>query len=71
MLRLILQHLLGAQQVSTGPDATTIRSITVNIDDTLFRRWGRKVYAAFWTHDGAAQGKHKIGVDRDGRTRRG
>ncbi|MBN1170940.1 MAG: transposase [Micromonosporaceae bacterium] len=36
-------------------------SITVSIDDTLFRRWGRKVHAAFWTHDGADQGKHKIG----------
>jgi DDE superfamily endonuclease len=36
-------------------------TITVAIDDTLFRRWGKKVFAAFWTHDGAAQGKHKIG----------
>jgi hypothetical protein len=31
------------------------------VDDTLFRRWGRKVHHAFWTHDGAAQGKQKIG----------
>jgi hypothetical protein len=35
--------------------------IVVVVDDTLFRRWGRKVYHAFWTHDGAAQGRHKIG----------
>lgn len=35
--------------------------ITVAIDDTLFRRWGRKVHHAFWTHDGAAQGPAKIG----------
>jgi hypothetical protein len=35
--------------------------IVVVLDDTLFRRWGRKVYHAFWTHDGAAQGKHRIG----------
>jgi hypothetical protein len=35
--------------------------ITVVVDDTLFRRWGRRVHHAFWTHDGAAQGKHKIG----------
>jgi DDE superfamily endonuclease len=35
--------------------------IVVIVDDTLFRRWGRTVYHAFWTHDGAAQGKHKIG----------
>src|SRR6266446_10014516 len=61
VLRLVLQLLPGAQQVSTGPDGIPVCSITVNIDDTLFRRWGRKVHAVFWTHDGAAQGKHKIG----------
>ena len=30
-------------------------AIQVVIDDTLFRRWGRKVHAVFCTHDGAAQ----------------
>jgi DDE superfamily endonuclease len=35
--------------------------IVVAVDDTLFRRWGRKVHHVFWTHDGAAQGKTKIG----------
>jgi len=35
--------------------------IVVVVDDTLFKRWGRKVHHAFWTHDGAAQGKRKIG----------
>jgi hypothetical protein len=34
--------------------------VTVVVDDTLFRRWGRKVHHAFWTHDGAAQGGKKI-----------
>ena len=34
--------------------------ITVVIDDTLFKRWGRHVHGAFWTHDGAAQGGKKI-----------
>jgi hypothetical protein len=34
--------------------------ITVVIDDTLFKRWGRKVWHAHWTHDGAAQGGKKI-----------
>jgi len=29
--------------------------IVVAIDDTLFKRWGRKVHHAFWTHDGSAQ----------------
>jgi hypothetical protein len=40
-----------------GPD----EPIVVAVDDTLFKRWGRKVHYAFWTHDGAAQGKNKIG----------
>jgi hypothetical protein len=35
-------------------------AITVVLDDTLFKRWGRKVYHAFWTHDGSAQGGKKI-----------
>jgi hypothetical protein len=29
-------------------------------DDTLFRRWGRKVFGAFWTHDGSAQQRMAI-----------
>ena len=28
--------------------------ITVAVDDTLFKRSGKKVFAAFWHHDGAA-----------------
>jgi hypothetical protein len=35
--------------------------VVVAVDDTLFRRWGRKIYNVFWTHDGSAQGKAKIG----------
>ena len=34
--------------------------ILVVIDDTLFKRWGRHVHGAHWTHDGAAQGGKKI-----------
>jgi len=48
--RLIVDRLLDA-------DA----SITVVVDDTLFRRWGKKVHHAFWTHDGSAQGPAKLG----------
>jgi hypothetical protein len=48
--RLIVGRLLPAEE-----------PIVVVVDDTLFRRWGRKVHHVFWTHDGAAQGKHKIG----------
>ena len=35
--------------------------IVVVVDETLFKRWGRKVHHAFWTHDGSAQGGKKIG----------
>jgi hypothetical protein len=35
--------------------------ITVVIDDTLFRRRGKKVWAASWFHDGSAAGKIKTG----------
>lgn len=35
--------------------------IVVAVDDTLLKRWGRKVHHVFWTHDGSAQGKNKIG----------
>jgi DDE superfamily endonuclease len=34
--------------------------IVVVVDETLFKRWGRKVHHAFWTHDGSAQGGKKI-----------
>lgn len=33
--------------------------IVVVVDETLFKRWGRKVHHAFWTHDGSAQGGAK------------
>jgi hypothetical protein len=59
--RLIVTRLVAADRANTGPADGQIQTITVAIDDTLFRRWGKKVFAAFWTHDGAAQGKHKIG----------
>jgi hypothetical protein len=35
--------------------------IEVVIDDTLFRRWGPKVFGAFWTHDGSAQDHNALG----------
>lgn len=48
--RLIVDRLLGCGE-----------PIVVAVDDTLFRRWGRKVHHAFWTHDGSAQGPAKLG----------
>jgi hypothetical protein len=47
--RLVVTRLLGPGE-----------PVTVVIDDTLFKRWGRHVHGAFWTHDGAAQGGKKI-----------
>ena len=55
MLRLIVGHLvpIGA-------------ALTVAVDDTLFRRYGRKVYAAHWGYDGSlkvAKGNQKLSPD--------
>lgn len=36
-------------------------AITVAVDDTLFKKRGRKVFGAAWQHDGAARGKDGIG----------
>ena len=47
--RLVVTRLLGPGE-----------PVTVVIDDTLFKRWGRHVWHAHWTHDGAAQGGKKI-----------
>jgi hypothetical protein len=35
--------------------------VTVAVDDTLFRRRGRKVHAVGWFHDGSAAGQVKLG----------
>src|ERR1039457_6475556 len=35
--------------------------VTVAVDDTLFRRRGKKVWAASWFHDGSAAGPAKTG----------
>lgn len=50
LAELVVTHLLAAGA-----------PITVAIDDTLFRRRGRKVHAAGWFHDGSAAGKAKLG----------
>jgi hypothetical protein len=35
--------------------------VLVAVDDTLFHRYGKKVHAAAWQHDGSAQGPRKLG----------
>ncbi len=47
--RLIVTHLVPAGA-----------PVTVAVDGTFFRRWGRKVFAARWAYDGSAQGGKKI-----------
>lgn len=54
-LGLALARLVVALLVPDG------QPVTVAIDDTLFRRRGRKVWAASWFHDGSAAGKAKTG----------
>jgi SRSO17 transposase len=36
-------------------------ALTVAVDDSLFRRRGRKVHGAGWQHDGSASGRGKLG----------
>ena len=36
-------------------------ALTIAVDDTLFRRSGKKVFGAAWHHDGAAKGPKPIG----------
>lgn len=36
-------------------------ALTVAVDDTLFHRFGRKVFGVFWQHDGSARGRDGIG----------
>src|SRR5947208_2001314 len=37
------------------------QALTVAVDDTLFHRYGRKVFGCFWQHDGSAKGRDGIG----------
>ena len=41
---LIAAHLIVTRLLTPG------EPVTVVIDDTLFKRWGRQVHHAFWTH---------------------
>ena len=55
LLGLLLAELIVTRLLAAGAP------ITVAIDDTLFRRRGRKVHAAGWFHDGSAAGQVKLG----------
>jgi hypothetical protein len=50
LARLIMDRLLPANAATE-----------VVVDDTLFRRWGPKVFGAFWTHDGSGHDPNALG----------
>lgn len=51
---LALARLVVDRLVPAGP-------LTVVVDDTLFHRAGKKVWAAGWFHDGSAKGDRQVG----------
>jgi hypothetical protein len=52
---------LAAARLVTALLVPAGQPVTVAIDDTLFRRRGKKVWAAGWFHDGSAPGPAKTG----------
>ena len=55
-LGLVLAKLIVAALVPGGAP------VLVAIDDTLFKRTGRKVHAIGWFHDGSAKGPRQVGL---------
>ena len=55
MVGLALADLIIARLLPPGS------SITIVVDDTLFKRSGKKVFGVAWHHDGAAKGPKPIG----------
>src|SRR5438067_620329 len=54
-LGLVLADLIVARLLPAGA------AITIAVDDTLFKRSGKKVFGVAWHHDGAAKGPKPIG----------
>jgi DDE superfamily endonuclease len=52
---------LAAAKLAAALLVPARQPVTVAIDDTLFRRRGKKVWAASWFHDGSAPGPAKTG----------
>ncbi|MFH9349623.1 transposase [Kitasatospora sp. NPDC017646] len=55
ILGVSLSHLIVRRLL---PEGTVL---TVAVDDTLFKRRGKKVFGAAWQHDGAAKGPKPVG----------
>ena len=54
-LGLVLADLIVSRLVPAGA------ALTLAVDDTLFKRSGKKVFGVAWHHDGAAKGPKPIG----------
>lgn len=54
ILGIVLAHLIVRTLLPGG-------AVTVAVDDTLFKRRGKKVFGAAWQHDGAAIGDKPVG----------
>jgi hypothetical protein len=54
-LGLVLADMIVARLLPTGA------ALTLAVDDTLFKRSGKKVFGVAWHHDGAAKGPKPIG----------
>ncbi|MGW1750501.1 transposase [Streptomyces sp. NPDC002092] len=54
ILGIVLAHLIARTLLPGG-------AVTVAVDDTLFKRHGKKVFGAAWQHDGAAIGDKPVG----------
>jgi DDE superfamily endonuclease len=52
---------LAAARLAVAVLVPAGQPVTVAIDDTLFRRRGKKIWAASWFHDGSAPGPAKTG----------
>ncbi|MDJ0347641.1 transposase [Streptomyces sp. H10-C2] len=55
LLGIALSHLVVRRLLPEGS------VLTVAVDDTLFKRRGKKVFGAAWQHDGAAKGPKPVG----------
>ena len=55
LLGISLSHLVVRQLLPSGA------VLTVAVDDTLFKRRGKKIFGAAWQHDGAAIGPRGVG----------
>ena len=54
-LGLAVSHLIVRALLPDGA------ALSVAVDGTLFKRWGKKVFGAGWQHDGAAKGSRPAG----------